>query len=1060
MASSNAGGGGFQRQTLDDGDYSKLDEFDPEAELSNLPQDQGNSGTTSTASSTSSSSNGLKMIGAKKGARGSRAEQPADEALDELSEEEEFDDAQATQSAPLLTKPPALWKWKQKGSRWSRVAVMTHAAGAFRSTLNTSPNSGGRHSPDSESMGRFVSLGNRNFRTSTVAGRRKPPTNYPPTLIPGSVPPIKEDSSGALNSLPTVASQSSSGVTEYSELMLRQQIKMKELDPGSPEPPPGSSAAVAAAAATARRTAEKLKADAAQLRDAAIELERAAATSWEESSEAASRPTTPPPSRGAVAPSTPPDSAPPTASANAAAPASSDGGDSSSPVAAGAPATPERFDDPINQQRQWLDSRLALGISSGMDSPMIYGINKSTAEINAETHYAATLVQAYARGHSARLRYGDKVQTLLVIHRACGQLQRTRSLNRMKRILSFNRTNRSLSHGSSFSRNSGGNKSPKSPRSPRNSLDEGELSPSKRNKPKSLATREVPQGLPPAPSLRPQLPPAIIDDNPGNSSLNPDERPDDTDELERSNSWRAKTLMRLKLLNSTTSMVLTDLSRAERAVLSDINRSRSGSGASGMSPARLSGSGSASPSRFSPRRPLVGGASPGASSTVSAKEWITLMELEGYRRLAREMHLRACPNCGSPVDIGFGIDGYTQCTECMARFRWLHAALFLPVSSVGGLLQEVRWEYDEARRAAPDNSVSWTQVGNLYWAATNRPARTQGATVKLVMYRGVIILPLVIALPVLTLKERRRQKKARQLELLEQQCSSFRRLQAPNRGVGPAGTSNGRANSGSANDGGVRQPVAHGLRQPVPPFMPPPIMKVQHIDAGMATEVLLPGEKRTRSRRKASKDGAGRYSSHGRGQHLSPAVTNGVAMESTITPSYRAGEGVDGVTTNLAGSFNLVSNSSHASQRLSASELPPPPPTTPPVSLDAGGAIPFSSAAARCVAASSSSETGCERSATAEEEHYEALQDRLKDVVAIPITHQTPANEVRQASAAAVAASTEGDLSAKSLGEITSQTSAGSLTQRFLQEEREEEEEQQRLDYEMSNTQHAAASQV
>ena len=84
------------------------------------------------------------------------------------------------------------------------------------------------------------------------------------------------------------------------------------------------------------------------------------------------------------------------------------------------------------------------------------------------------------------------------------------------------------------------------------------------------------------------------------------------------------------------------------------------------------------------------GASPGASSTVSAKEWITLMELEGYRRLAREMHLRACPNCGSPVDIGFGIDGYTQCTECMARFRWLHAALFLPVSSVGGLLQEVQ----------------------------------------------------------------------------------------------------------------------------------------------------------------------------------------------------------------------------------------------------------------------------------------------------------------------------------------------------------------------------------
>ena len=44
------------------------------------------------------------------------------------------------------------------------------------------------------------------------------------------------------------------------------------------------------------------------------------------------------------------------------------------------------------------------------------------------------------------------------------------------------------------------------------------------------------------------------------------------------------------------------------------------------------------------------------------------------------------------------------------------------------------------------------QVGTLYWGSTSRPARTRGAAIKLTLFRGLIGLPLALALPVLTIK--------------------------------------------------------------------------------------------------------------------------------------------------------------------------------------------------------------------------------------------------------------------------------------------------------------------
>ena len=143
----------------------------------------------------------------------------------------------------------------------------------------------------------------------------------------------------------------------------------------------------------------------------------------------------------------------------------------------------------------------------------------------------------------------------------------------------------------------------------------------------------------------------------------------------------------------------------------------------------------------------MGGAAP-ISLSITSKEF----EWMAYRRLARKMHWRTCPNCTRAVDKAFGKDGIAQCTNCLTRFNWLEAPLLLPVSSVGALLQEVRWEYDEARRDAPDSLIQWTEVGNLYWAATTRPTRTRGATVKLAVYRSIIVVPLVVALPMLTLR--------------------------------------------------------------------------------------------------------------------------------------------------------------------------------------------------------------------------------------------------------------------------------------------------------------------
>merc|ERR1711907_543032 len=97
------------------------------------------------------------------------------------------------------------------------------------------------------------------------------------------------------------------------------------------------------------------------------------------------------------------------------------------------------------------------------------------------------------------------------------------------------------------------------------------------------------------------------------------------------------------------------------------------------------------------------------------------------------------------------------------------AQLCKPLGSVRQLLQEARWEH--ADRLQRSGSVPhWRDVGGLYWGSTvHAPRSTSVAQGELALYRCLIAIPLAITLPLLTLREKRKHRRAcqqRELELL------------------------------------------------------------------------------------------------------------------------------------------------------------------------------------------------------------------------------------------------------------------------------------------------------
>ena len=129
-----------------------------------------------------------------------------------------------------------------------------------------------------------------------------------------------------------------------------------------------------------------------------------------------------------------------------------------------------------------------------------------------------------------------------------------------------------------------------------------------------------------------------------------------------------------------------------------------------------------------------------------------------YIKLSRAQHWRLCPNCGS-IAMSHNIDGSSICGECLHSFRWLEADLAMPVNSIRELFQEIRWAYDDRLRRTPDAKLSWMEVGTLYWGQSSWPPRTPRAARRLAAYRLAILIPLALALPVLTLRAQQAQMK-------------------------------------------------------------------------------------------------------------------------------------------------------------------------------------------------------------------------------------------------------------------------------------------------------------
>ena len=126
-----------------------------------------------------------------------------------------------------------------------------------------------------------------------------------------------------------------------------------------------------------------------------------------------------------------------------------------------------------------------------------------------------------------------------------------------------------------------------------------------------------------------------------------------------------------------------------------------------------------------------------------------------YMKLAQSQHWRRCPACQHAVEHR-DANGNAKCTECTMSFRWVAAENMVPVASVRQLMRETKWQYQEI--AWSSGSVTTRDVARLYWLSSWTPL-TKTMAVEIVLWRAAVAAPLALALPLLRLQARARNRR-------------------------------------------------------------------------------------------------------------------------------------------------------------------------------------------------------------------------------------------------------------------------------------------------------------
>ncbi|KAL1510156.1 hypothetical protein AB1Y20_006487 [Prymnesium parvum] len=108
-----------------------------------------------------------------------------------------------------------------------------------------------------------------------------------------------------------------------------------------------------------------------------------------------------------------------------------------------------------------------------------------------------------------------------------------------------------------------------------------------------------------------------------------------------------------------------------------------------------------------------------------------------WRRLAREQHWRRCVNCGHVVEVRDS-DGSGTCLRCSTVFRWVQGELVEPLATLGELLTEFRWRYEEE---APFNAAPSAVA--YQWGPSDPlelPKHTKRAHLALMCWRSYLLL--------------------------------------------------------------------------------------------------------------------------------------------------------------------------------------------------------------------------------------------------------------------------------------------------------------------------------
>ena len=113
----------------------------------------------------------------------------------------------------------------------------------------------------------------------------------------------------------------------------------------------------------------------------------------------------------------------------------------------------------------------------------------------------------------------------------------------------------------------------------------------------------------------------------------------------------------------------------------------------------------ARPSPLQTSAPAVGSKLGGAAPVSAPPSLLWFPTTPATARLARQEHWRRCEACGSAV-AHRRRDGSAQCPSCGHTFRFALAPPLLPANSLSQLLQEARWQLEEAARAPRQQPAS------------------------------------------------------------------------------------------------------------------------------------------------------------------------------------------------------------------------------------------------------------------------------------------------------------------------------------------------------------------